>query len=202
MRDIKEFLKTEIVIDLPKAAKILGNEKAVYRLVEKGDLSKVYPDGLGFFSLKDTDEGMAQFAIVAKYYRQCVISGKTALSLYDLSLDYIRQIDVDIPKTTNLSNELLDVHRVVKSKINNVIKRDFKQKGIPFKIQIYSPERVLFEAYKYYAGTDAYFYALKKYQELYLKAKSPGTQYDLILKINKKIGREIINLLMMGNLNE
>jgi hypothetical protein len=200
--NIQKVLRKEIVVNLKDATSLLGNSMAVYRLVEKGELSKVYPEGLGFFSLPETEEGLAHFAIVSKYYPQCVVSGKTALSLYDLSLDYIRKIDVDIPKTTNLVNELLEVHRVVKTKINNVVTKDFKQKGVPFKIQIYSAERALFEAHKYYSGTDAYFYALKKYRELYLNPKSPGKQYDIILKINKKIGKEMINLLMMSNSNE
>ena len=69
----------------------------------------------------------------------------------------------------------------------------------PFKIKIYSPERCLFEAYKYYKGLDSYFYCLKEYKDKYLDKSNPGEQFDIILKINKKVGREIIDLLMMGN---
>ncbi len=202
MGKIREILLKNTVINLEEASSILGSEKAVYRFAEKGKIIKVYPDGLGFFSLPGTEEGTAQFAIVAKYYSQCVVSGKTALALYDLSLDYIRQIDVDISNKTNLSNSLLNVHRVVDSKINNVISRSFEDKGISFKIKIYSPERSLFEAYKYYKGSESFYYALKKYKELYLDNSAPGQQFDLILNINKRIGKEIINLLMMGSSSE
>lgn len=199
MDKLNEILLKDHVIRLEEATNILGSDKAVYRLVEKGKLAKVYPKGLGYFSLPDIEEGMAHFAILKKYYSQCVVSGKTALSLYGLSLDYINKIDVDISRNTNLSNELLNVHRVVDSKINNVIERSFEDKGIPFPIKIYSPERCLFEAHKYYKGLDSYFYCVKQYRDKYLNKAIPGRQFDVILEINKKIGREIIDLLMMGN---
>lgn len=199
MKNILDNLNNDIVISLDDAGELLGNDKAVYRLVDKGILKKIHPNGLGYFSLPETEEGTAQFAIIKKYYPQCVISGKTALSLCDLSLEYIDKIDVDISNKTNLANELLSVHRVVDTKINNVIERSFDNKGILFNIKIYSPERLLFEAYKYYKGLDSYFYCMNQYKKLYLDKSEPGTQYDTILKINKKIGREIIDLLMMDN---
>lgn len=202
MTEFISLLQKQFVIRLDEATKILGNEKAVYRLVDKGELVKVLPDGLGLFTLPEIEEGTAQFAAVAKYYKQCVVSGKTALSLYDLSLDYIREIDVDISNKTNLLNDLLNVHRVVDSKICSVIEKRFEDKGIPFEIRIYSPERVLFEAYKYYKGTDSYLYALSKYRELHLDKANPGIQFDSILKINRKVGHEMINLLQMGSMNE
>lgn len=199
METLRKTLERDIVISLKEGANLLGNDKALYRLVEKGQLSKVYPSGLGYFTLPNIEEGTAQFAIVKKYYSECVISGKTALSLYGLSLDYITKIDVDISNKGNLANELLNVHRVVDSKINNVVERSFIDKGVPFLVKIYSPERVLFEAYKYYKGLDSYFYCIKQYRKQYLNLESPGEQFNTILKINKKIGRSIIDLLMMGD---
>ncbi len=102
----------------------------------------------------------------------------------------------------NISNELLNTHRIVKTKINNVILRDFKEKGINFDIQVYSPERVLHELYKYTKGTDAFFRGIKQYRKLYLNLDSPGEQYNTILGINKKIGQEIINYILMAEDNE
>jgi hypothetical protein len=199
MGNLQKILQRDLVISLEDGIKQLGNDKAVYRLVDKKELKKVEPNGLGYFTLPEVEEGTAHFAIIKKYYPQCVISGKTALSLYGLSLDYIKKIDVDISNETNLSNELLNVHRVVSSKINNIIEKKFEDRGVPFKIKIYSPERCLFEAYKYYKGLDSYFYCLKEYKNKYLIHAHSGDQFDIILKINKKIGREIIDLLMMGN---
>ena len=124
MGNIRNILQNDTVISLEDGVNLLGNDKAVYRLVEKGELKKVEPNGLGYFTLPTTEEGTAHFAIIKKYYPQCVISGKTALSLYGLGLDYISEIDVDISNETNLSNELLNVHRVVSSKINKKIGRE------------------------------------------------------------------------------
>jgi hypothetical protein len=199
MDNLKNIIQSDLVISLEDGVSHLGNDKAIYRLVEKGELKKVKPNGLGYFTLPEVEEGTAHFAIIKKYYPQCVISGKTALSLYGLGQEYIKEIDVDISNETNIVNELLNVHRVVSSKINNVIEKEFEDQGIPFKIKIYSPERCLFEAYKYYKGLDSYFYCLKQYKEKYLNHTTPGEQFDTILKINKKVGREIIDLLMMGN---
>lgn len=197
MEVIEKILKNDLVISLREGIKILGNDKAIYRLVDKGDLQKVHPGGLGFFSLPNVSNTTAQFAIVRKHYSQCVISGRTALSLYDLGQDYIDKIDVDIPNSMNLLNELLNVHRIVSSKITNVVNRKFENKGVVLPVNIYSPERVLFEGYKYFKGLDSYFYCLKQYKSLYLNLESPGDQFNSILKINKRIGREIVDLLIM-----
>ena len=64
MSEIEKILHTETVISLEDGINLLGNDKAVYRLVEKGVLKKVEPNGLGFFTLPATEEGTAQFAIV------------------------------------------------------------------------------------------------------------------------------------------
>jgi predicted transcriptional regulator of viral defense system len=197
MTVLRDILKKDYVISLEDGVKLLGNDKALYRLVEKGVLKKVEPKGLGYFCFPELEEGVAHFAIINKYYPMCVVSGKTALSLYGLGLDYISKIDVDIPNKTNLLNEMLNVHRVVEAKINGVVERSFEDKGVPFKIKIYSPERCLFEARKYYKGLDSYFYALKTYRDKYLDKAKPGEQFDIILRVNKKTGREIIDLLMM-----
>ena len=135
MDEVIKILKKDMILTLEEGINILGNDKAVYSLEEKGVIKKCHPKGLGLFTLPEVEEGTAHFAAIKKLYSQCVISGKTALSLYDLSLDYIDKIDVDIPNRTSLANELLEVHRVVDSKINNVIKRSFEEKGIPFEIK-------------------------------------------------------------------
>ena len=195
-------IKKAKAISAQDAAEILGGRQKVYRMAERGELIHVYPEGIGFFTLPEIEEGEAQFAIVASYYPKCVISGTTALSLYGLSDDYIREIDVDIPRTTNLSNPLLRVHRVNPNKIIGVTQRSFENKGVPFKVKIYSPERALHEAYKYYHLTDSFYRALKRYRNMYLDTTSPGKQYEEILSINKKVGEIIVNFLKMGDVDE
>lgn len=202
MKEIISILKKDKVISASDLSELLKSRAKVYELEREGIISKVYPSGLGYFTLPDIEEGEAQFAIVKKYYPQCVISGRTALSLYSLGQDYIREIDVDIPRSTNLSNELLAVHRVAESKINHVIERSFPEKGVPFDIRIYSPERVLHEAYKCFSLSDAFYRAIKRYRSKYLNTKRPADQYETILSINKTIGRKILNFLVMGDIDE
>lgn len=196
-RRIIKILQSKHVVSLSELIKIVGHKTGVYRLVENGELQKVSPDGMGYFCLPTIDEGTAQFAVVKYYFLQCVVSGVTALSLYDLSLDYIGKISVDIPKTMNLKNELMDVHRVVPRKITHVEERSFETKGIPFGVRIYSPERALFEAHKYYKGLDSFFYAIRKYSKIYLDREKPEKQFEQILAVNSKLGREILNLIQM-----
>jgi hypothetical protein len=201
-KDLENILKKEKVISAKDAASVLGNRQRVYRLAEKGELVHVYPDGCGHFSLPDTEEGEAQFAIVTKYYSNCIVSGPTGLSLYGLSDEYIREIDVDIPNTTSLSNALLKVHRVHPDKIKGDIYRSFEDRGVSTKIRIYSPERILHDAYKYFKLSDSFYRALKRYRKNYLDKKSPAKQYSEILSFDKKIGTTIVNFLQMEDVDE
>jgi len=202
MSELIKELKRNRVVSLKEAIELAGSKTTVYRFEERGEIVKIHPQGLGYFTLPEIEEGEAQFAVIAKYYPECVVSGKTAMSLYGLSLDYIREIDVDIPRETNLSNGLVKVHRVVAKKINNIIKRSFKERGVPFDIKIYSAERTLHEAYKYYKGLDAFYFAIKQYRKLYLNKKNQGELYNTILSIDKKVGQEILNYLAMDDVNE
>lgn len=195
-------LKKEIVISVKDAIEVIGNRQAVYRLADKGDIVHVHPEGLGFFCLPETEEGEAQFAIISKYYSKCVISGPTALSLYGLSDEYISKIDVDIPRTTNLKNNLLNVHRVNPKVIDGVEVRGFKDKGVPFEVKIYNSQRVLHEAYKYYRLSDSFYRALKRYRRYFLNIDKPAKQYNEILKFNKKVGTIIVNFLKMSDVDE
>lgn len=197
------ILKKDFVISARDAELVLGKRSDVYKLEKQGIISKVYPNGLGFFSLPGLNEDNAHYAILSKYYKKCVVSGKTALLLYELGEDYIDTIDVDIPNTTNLETSIFNIHRVSPKMINCVVRKSFKDTGVPIEINIYSTERTLHEAYKYYGkGTDSFIRAIKRYRGKYLDKSSPGEQYDKILKINKKVGMAIVELLRMGDVDE
>jgi hypothetical protein len=49
-----------------------------------------------------------------KTYPKAVISGTTALALYKLTDERIDLIEVEIPNTTNIKNNIMKVHRVAK----------------------------------------------------------------------------------------
>lgn len=202
LKIIRKFLLKNRVINAKDAANILGHRMAIYRLEKKGIVEKISIDNLGLFTLPKIDEFEASFAAIKLYFPGCVISGRTALSLYELGLDYIDKIDVDIPNNTTLRNSLLEVHRVSYEKINHVIEKSFEEKGIPFKIKIYSPERVLFEGYKYYGKTDAFFRTIKRFRSKYLDVTFPAKQYQIIKSIDKKIGNEIVQFIIMDDIHE
>lgn len=200
---ITKILQKDFVINTKEAAEILGNRREVYRLADRGDLIYL-EDGrnLGLFTLPSTTEEEASFAAISKYYPDCVVSGKTCLSLHGLSDDYIGPIDVDIPYPMNLKNRLLKAHRIQPEKINGVITRKFEDRNIKTPIKIYTPERALHEANKYYGRTDAFYRAIKRYENNFLNRKEPGEQYDQILSFGKTTGQQLIQFFALGDLFE
>jgi predicted transcriptional regulator of viral defense system len=197
------FLEKKLVINSKEAEKILGHKMAIIRLANRGVVEPVYDaKDLGFYTLPNTVPLESSFAILSRHYKDCVVSGPTCLSIYGLTDEYIQEIHVDIPNTNNLRNKLLKVHRVKKEKINNVVIRAFEDQSIITKIKIYSPERALHEAAKYYGKGENFLKAIRRYGKDYLNRKNPGEQYDAILKINKKVGMEIVNYLALGDLFE
>ncbi|MDH4467510.1 MAG: hypothetical protein QE271_05580 [Bacteriovoracaceae bacterium] len=196
---IKKILNKQKVISLADATKVLGNSKKVYRLVEAQMLKQVHPKGMGLFTLLDIEEGEAQFAAVTKYFPQCVISGITALSLYRLGDDFIREIHVDIPNSTNITNTLIRAHRVHPKKIFDVELRAFP--NVPIKIKIYSPERTLFEAYKQGDSSETYYKAIKKYRRFFLDKKKPAVQYEKIRRVDEILGVRILRDIIMEDVH-
>ncbi|OUR95753.1 hypothetical protein A9Q84_14725 [Halobacteriovorax marinus] len=196
-------LEIEVVMSTKDAMSLVGSRSKLYRMVDTGEIRKVEPSGLGFFTLDKYSDEECHFIILSKYYPKCVVSGMTALRLYELGDDYFDLIDVDILNTTNLTTSIFNVNRVSKSQYTEIVEREFPDFGINRKIQIYSPERVLFEAYKYYGeGSDSFIRALKRYRSKYLDIKRPSTQYDQIMSINKKVGGIIIQVLKVGDVSE
>jgi predicted transcriptional regulator of viral defense system len=167
----------------------------VYYLVKTNKLKQVHPRGIGLYTLPEIDDGEAQFSALAKYFPKCVVSGKTALSLYGLADEYINKIHVDIPKTTNLKNDLFEVTRVHPDKIFEVIEKTFQ--GVPIKIKIYSPERCLYEAYKFGDRSEIYLRALKRYRQAFLRIGKEAFQYKKIELIDKKLKSKILRDIIM-----
>jgi hypothetical protein len=200
IEQLKKFLKNNLVISTKEATSLLSNQRQVFRLVERGEIQRIGPVGSGYYALPNMDEGDAVFAILTRYYPGCVVSGDTCLSLYHLGQAYIREINVDIPNTTSLKNPLFKVHRVHPRKIFDVELRKFE--SLPVKVRVYSPERALYEAYKYSDQSEIYFKALKRYRAHFLNKVRPGDQYDLISKIDKKLNSRILRDLMMEDVHE
>ena len=188
------------MVSAKEAATMVSGQRQVFRLKEKGEIQSIGPIGSGYYSLPEVDEGDAMFVVLSRYYPQCVVSGETCHSLYHLGQAYIRKIDVDIPNTTSLKNSLLKVHRVHPRKIFDVEMRKFE--SLPVAVKVYSPERALYEAYKYSDQSEIYFRALKRYRSHFLSKKNPGDQYDLINKIDQKLNSRILRDLIMEDVHE
>src|SRR5687767_3696255 len=77
------------------------------RLSEAGLIT---PVGSGIYASPKLDPFVAAVLATAKYYRQTVISGITAMHIHGLSEEYIQKIDVDIPRETSIRNRMLEVH--------------------------------------------------------------------------------------------
>lgn len=200
MSRLKDFLKKNFVISAKEAISLLNYPMQLYRLQEQGEIQRVGPSRSGYYSLPHLDEATATLIVLAQYYPQCVITGETCLGLYQLSQHYLRDIEVDIPKTTNLKNALFKIHRVSPQMIFEVEKRKFE--SVPVELKIYSPERALFEAYKFGDRSEVYFRALKRYRSHYLDKRRPGPQYDRIKIIDKKLKARILRDLVMEDVRE
>jgi len=199
MKELEQYLQEFKVIDLKDAGVILGNKMKVYHLVKINKLKQVHPKGIGLYTLPNIDDGEAQFSALSKYFPRCVVSGKTALSLYNLADEYIKEIHVDIPNTTNLKNDLFEVSRVHPNKIFDVEERTFE--GVPIKIKIYSPERCLYEAYKYGDRSELYLRALKRYRQNYLSIGKEANQYKKIKEIDEKLKSKVLRDLIMEDVS-
>lgn len=200
---IQDYLKKHLVINTQDASELLGSKMAISRLVDKEVIERVEGAGkIGLYCLPETNTEAMGFAALSHYYSNCVVSGITCLRLLGLGQDFIDKIHVDIPYPKDMKNQLFEVHRVSPERINNVMVKSFEDKGIIFPIKIYSPERALHEAYKYYGGTDAFYRAIKRYSTMYLDRKLPAKSYEIIRSIDEKVGQKIIELLALGDVNE
>jgi predicted transcriptional regulator of viral defense system len=200
LNKLNNFLKKNLVVSAQEAGAMLNSQRQVYRLAERGEIQRIGPLGSGYYSLPQIEEGDAMFIVLSRYYPECVVSGETCLSLYQLGQAYIQKIDVDIPNTTDLKNSLLKVHRIHPRKIFNIEMRKFE--SLPVPIKIYTPERALYEAYKYSDQSEIYFRAIKKYRSHYLDKLHPGNQYDKISKIDKKLKSRILRDMIMEDTHE
>jgi hypothetical protein len=196
-------IEKDLAINSKDARAILGHRMGVYRLAQRGIIVPIDDaKNLGLFTLPNIGPFEASFAALSKYYPDCVVSGPTCLSIHGLTDDYIGKIHVDIAHPKDLKNDLFSVHRVKRENINNVVNKSFKDQSIIKKIKIYSPERSLHEAYKYFYGTDIFYKAIVRYRKNYLNRASPGAQYDTILKVNPVSGSKTVELLSLGDINE
>ena len=179
---IKKMMEQEAgIYSSRELVKLLGHRMAIQRLVEA---DKLLPLGSGYYSTPKVDPSVAQIHVVVRFYPKAVISGVSALIVHGLSDEKLDKVTVDIPKTTKLSNKLLDVRRVAKSRFVGTIRMDYFGQ----QIRIYDLERSLCDAYRIDRGA-LFFKALKRY----LRQDSPNP--DKIAKYDKILGTKVLQAL-------
>jgi hypothetical protein len=182
-------IKKEKVLSLPELTKLFGNRMEVSRKAREGLIQSL---GSGYYASPDLDPFLATLNVVAKYYPNVVISGRTALHIYGLLQDYIEKIDVDIKREKSLKNKLLKVHRVPSKRLIGITKINYQ--GIMLKI--YDLERSLAEAYRLDPAGPDFYKALKRY------IKKGKIKINQLALYDKKLKCKIIPHLQQELANE
>lgn len=176
-------LSRDFVLRSKELEKILGSRIAIKRQTEEGKLQAL---GSGIYASPSLDPIVASALAVTKYYPKAVISDRTALFLHGLNDAAVSRIDVDIPSSTSLRNRLLEVHRVVPSRLVGI--GTVKMAG--HSVRAYDLERTLCEAYRIDPAGPEFFQALKRY----LKKTSPKT--GKIKNYDEALGTKVLMHLM------
>lgn len=169
------WIKKEKVMALAELTKIFGNRMEVSRKTREGIIQSL---GSGYYASPELDPFLAALGVVAKYYPEVVISGRTALHIHDLSQDFIEQIDVDIERDKSLRNKLMKVHRIPSKRLIGISQTNYK--GI--RIKIYDIERTLAEAYRLDPAGPDFYKALKRYIKQGNIKADHIVHYDKVLK--------------------
>lgn len=126
------------------------------RMAQAGEIISI---GNGIYASTAIDPFVAAVHATAKYYQRAVISDLTALQIHGLSNEFIKKIDVDVPRETSIRNKMLQVHRVPQNRLIGVMKLLYEGASI----QVYDRERTLCEAYRLDPAGPIFYKALKRY---------------------------------------
>ena len=137
-------------------APYVSSGKQLRRMVESGEIIAI---GAGIYARPSMDPFIASIIAVARYYPKAIISNITALSVHGLTDERIDRIDVDIPTSTSIRNQLIFAHRVPKKNFVGVMRLDFHG----HKIRIYDKERALCDAYRIDLDGPIFLKAVKRY---------------------------------------
>ena len=129
--------------------------------------------------------------VVAKYYPQAVISGISALFIYELTDEMSNEVHIDIIKTSSIRNKLVQARRVAESRLIGIM--NLKYKGAS--LRIYNVERTLCDAYRI-DRSQIFYSALKSYAEKFEVNINRIAKYDKILgtKVLEHLQQELVNV--------
>lgn len=173
---IVKYLEKNIVAKTSELQVKTHNRMAIIRLAEQGVIQNV---ARGYYSLPKFDIFDVMLVLVAKYYKDAVVSGLAAARVYGLTDENIEKIDVDILKTKNVRNMFLGIKRTERNRIIGVMTKDV----LDNKIKLYDVERTLVDIKMKYSP--AIFYkALKRYLKKYKPDFEKIKKYDAIVSTN------------------
>ena len=175
--DMLNAIKAKGVMRASELSSFVSTRTQLRRYVDSGFLIAL---GSGIYAHPELDPFTAAVVAVARYYPSAVISNVTAMVIHGLSDERIDRIDVDIPRDKSIRNKLIRAHRVAKEHIVGLIHQSFHG----HKIQIYTRERTLCDAYHLDPEGPLFLKAIKRY----VKSKEVDSDtiafFDKVLKTN------------------
>jgi hypothetical protein len=163
---------------LMTSAELLSFAGSYTQIKRKAEAGAITALGSGIYADPSLDPFVAAVLAVAKYYPAAVISGFTALVIHELSDEFIGQIDIDIPRGTNLRNQMVKVHRVPAHRLMGIMKLKFHGQSI----KVYDLERTLCESYRIDPAGPLFFKAFKRYLAKHSVNTERIQKYDRVLK--------------------
>jgi predicted transcriptional regulator of viral defense system len=172
-----EFLKLKRVARHKELASLVRHPFEIQRLADAGNINAL---GGGFYCHPEVDPIKAGYVVVSRFYPKAVVSNISALHMYDLTDQRIDRIDVDIPNTTSIRNELIRAHRVHPKYMDGIVEIDVEG----YLVKVYSIERSLCDICKDRGKGEIFFKALKRYMETDRLNINAITTYDKLLGTN------------------
>lgn len=172
---VVQYLKEKRVARAKELLPFIDHPFELRRMDEAGYINSL---GGGFYAHASVDSILGGFAVVARFYPKAVISGLSALHFYELTDQSINYIDVDIPRTTSIRNELIKPHRVNANLMIGIDEVSVES----YTVKIYSPERALCDAIKLFGKGEIFYKALKRYMARKDKDTVEIARLDRILR--------------------
>ena len=179
MYKLQQILEEKLVLKAKEIVDLGFSRMTLSRLSEVGRIQKL---GSGFYATNSIPFEEAGAIAVSKYYPDAVISNILALRLYDLALEKIYRIHIDIENTRSIRNDFVETHRVASKFITDITEINLHG----YKVKIYSKQRCLYEAYKVYGQDEELHRVIIRYIQNYKdETKREVTErLDKLFKIN------------------
>ncbi|MBL7543663.1 MAG: TetR family transcriptional regulator [Bdellovibrionaceae bacterium] len=141
-------------------------------------LKKIFPVGSGYYRTDGLSRHQAEILIVAEFFPESILSGKTALRFHGLLPHDPQRIEVDIDRSKNQKNKLIHFHRVSPRRMIGITSSKLYERTIA----IYDTERSLAELFLHDLSENLKRQVLKEYLRLGNVNIDRIREYDALLK--------------------